>query len=153
MICYFKDDEKHILPLSTEFLIVLGPRWLRVSPQSSPSASLKCKSCPSWCHRSSLPRQRRTTCSGGRSLCGNPPGASVGRSPSPWRRGLPCSPSRPTCPAGGSTRHSPWCQFLQLLSLRHSQNVFFFPSEACEALFPAKKSPNSLKSNTWPPQT
>lgn len=103
-----KDTFFHCL-LNYWQVLVLDPRWLRVSLQSSPSSSLKCKSCPSWCHRSSLPRQRRMTCSGGRSLCGNPPGASVGRSPTPWRRGLSCSPSRPTCPAGGSTRHSPWC--------------------------------------------
>lgn len=80
-------------------------RWLRVSPQSSPSASL-CR--PSWCHHSSLPRRRRTMCNGGQSLCGNPPGASVGRSPAPGRRGLSCSPSPPISRAGGSTRRSPW---------------------------------------------
>lgn len=106
-------------------------RWLRVSPRPSPSASLKCRSCPSWCHHSSLRRRRRTTCSGGRSLCGNPPGASVGRSPAPRRRRPSCSPSPPTSRAGGSTRHSPWwlpSVFTAVVTQAFIECVFFLCS-------------------------
>lgn len=119
---------------------------LRVSPQSSPSASLKCKSRPSWCHHSSLLRQRRTMCNGGPSLCGNPPGASVGRSPAPRRRGLSCSPSPPTSRAGGSTRRSPWwvpSVFTAVVTQAFTDCVFL-SFWTCEALFPATKTPNSL---------
>lgn len=128
-------------------------RWLRVSPQSSPSASLKCKSRPSWCHHSSLPRQRRTTCNGGPSLCGNPPGASVGRSPAPWRRSLSCSPSPPTSQAGGSTRRSPWwlpSVFTAVVTQTFTECVFL-SFWTCEALFPATKTPNSLTLSRPPP--
>lgn len=117
-------------------------RWLRVSPQSSPSASL-CR--PSWCHHSSLPRRRRTMCNGGQSLCGNPPGASVGRSPAPGRRGLSCSPSPPISRAGGSTRRSPWwvpSVFTAVVTQAFTECVFL--SWTCEALFPATKTPSSL---------
>lgn len=63
---------------------------------------------PSWCRHSSLLRRRRMRCSAGRSPCGNPLGASVGRSWAPWHRGPSCPSSRPTYRAGGSTQHSPW---------------------------------------------
>lgn len=121
-------------------------RWQRVSPQSSPSASLKCRSCPSWCHHSSLPRRRRTMCNGGRSLCGNPPGASVGRSPAPRRRGLSCSPSPPTRRAGGSTGRSPWwvpSVFTAVVTQAFAE-CLVLSFWTCEALFPATKTPNSL---------
>lgn len=93
---------------------------------------------PSWCRHSSLPRRRRMKCSVGWSLCGNPHGASVGRSWAPWHRGQSCSPSRPTCRAGGSTRHSPWrvlSVFTAALTQAFTEWVFFFPSGVLEPCF------------------
>ncbi len=63
----------------------------------------------SWCRHSSPLRQRKTTCSGGLSLCGTLPEASAGRRRAPWPCGQFGLLSRSTCQTAGSTWHSPWC--------------------------------------------
>lgn len=80
-----------------------------VSRQSPESASPRWVSCLSWCRRSSPQRQRRRTCSGGLSLGGSLPAASVGRRWAPWPGGPSCPPSQSTCPPAGCTWRSPWC--------------------------------------------
>jgi len=103
---YFKDTTSFAYSIFFIFTWYNSKSWLSVSHQR---ASPMWASCLSWCHRSNPRRRRKRTCSGGLSLCGNLPGASVGR----WWAPRPCgpsfSPSQSTCQPAGNTWCSPWC--------------------------------------------